>query len=104
MKDNPVVALTRVPGLMSGLGNISGALGKVFRRLTHSLNPCPMPSVWPEQPAKQPRMYSRHSCAEWCGQKKYCRCALDTVSGQLNAAPLAFNRMSPGLSAMAPEY
>ncbi|EGJ5050558.1 hypothetical protein IM224_005338, partial [Escherichia coli] len=27
--------------------------------------------------------------------------ALDTVSGQLNAAGTAFNRMSPGLSAMA---
>ena len=40
MKDNPVVALTRVPGLMSGLGNISGALGKsvpAFNALSESM-------------------------------------------------------------------
>ena len=40
MKGNPVVALTRVPGLMSGLGNISGSLGKsipAFNALSESM-------------------------------------------------------------------
>ncbi len=75
---------------MSGLGNISGALGKSVPRLMHSLNPCPMPSVWPEQPGGSHVCTAGAVGAEWCGQKKIAG-ALDTVSGQLNAAGTAFN-------------
>lgn len=75
MKDNPVVALTRVPGLMSGLGNISGALGKsvpAFNALSESMPD----AISLARTASEAATYTAGTvCAEWCGQKKYCRCS-----------------------------
>lgn len=61
MKDNPAVALTRVPGLMTGLGNVSGALGQsvpAFNALSESM---PDAISWPEPPVMRLHMYNRHS-------------------------------------------
>ncbi len=61
MKDNPAVALTRVPGLMSGLGNVSGALGQsvpAFNALSESM---PEAISLARAPVMRPRMCSRRS-------------------------------------------
>ncbi|HGD7925741.1 TPA: hypothetical protein ACI7DS_004798, partial [Escherichia coli] len=101
MKDNPVVALTRVPGLMSGLGNISGALGKsvpAFNALSESMPD----AISLARTASEAATYVQQAQSALSGvDKRNIADALDTVSGQLNAAGTAFNRMSPGLSAMA---
>uniref|UniRef100_UPI0011BA9470 phage tail protein n=1 Tax=Salmonella enterica TaxID=28901 RepID=UPI0011BA9470 len=101
MKDNPVVALTRVPGLMSGLGNISGALGKsvpAFNALSESMPD----AISLARTASEAVTYVQQAQSALSGvDKRNIAGALDTVSGQLNAAGTAFNRMSPGLSAMA---
>lgn len=100
MKDNPVVALTRVPGLMSGLGNISGALGKsvpAFNALSESMPD----AISLTRTASEAATYVQQAQSALSGvDKRNIAGALDTVSGQLNAAGTAFNRMSPGLSAM----
>ncbi|EFZ56237.1 hypothetical protein ECLT68_4651 [Escherichia coli LT-68] len=101
MKGNPVVALTRVPGLMSGLGNISGALGKsvpAFNALSESMPE----AISLARTASEAATYVQQAQSALSGvDKRNIAGALDTVSGQLNAAGTAFNRMSPGLSAMA---
>lgn len=101
MKGNPVVALTRVPGLMSGLGNISGALGKsipAFNVLSESMPD----AISLARTASEAATYVQQAQSALSGvDKRNIAGALDTVSGQLNAAGTAFNRMSPGLSAMA---
>lgn len=101
MKDNPVVALTRVPGLMSGLGNISGALGKsvpAFNALSESMPD----AISLARTASEAATYVQQAQSALSGvDKRNIAGALDTVSGQLNAAGTAFNRMSPELSAMA---
>ena len=101
MKDNPVVALTRVPGLMSGLGNISGALGKsvpAFNALSESMPD----AISLARTASEAATYVQQAQSALSGvDKRNIAGALDTVSGQLNAVGTAFNRMSPGLSAMA---
>ncbi|HFV8917229.1 TPA: hypothetical protein ACIAEP_005794, partial [Escherichia coli] len=101
MKDNPVVALTRVPGLMSGLGNISGALGKsvpAFNALSESMPD----AISLARTASEAATYIQQAQSALSGvDKRNIAGALDTVSGQLNAAGTAFNRMSPRLSAMA---
>ncbi|QQJ05214.1 hypothetical protein HFQ69_23510 [Salmonella enterica subsp. enterica serovar Agona] len=101
MKGNPVVALTRVPGLMSGLGNISGALGKsvpAFNALSESMPD----AISLARTASEAATYVQQAQSALSGvDKRNIAGALDTVSGQLNAAGTAFNRMSPGLSAMA---
>lgn len=101
MKDNPAVALTRVPGLLSGLGSMSGALGQsvpALRELTAS-----MPDVaslaratgeavsYVQQAQSTLRDVDGNNIAA----------ALDAVSGQLDSAGSTFNRMSPGLSTLA---
>lgn len=97
MKDNPVVALTRVPGLMSGLGNISGALGKsvpAFNALSESMPD----AISLARTASEAATYVQQAQSALSGvDKRNIAGALDTVSGQLNAAGTAFNRMSPGL-------
>lgn len=101
MKDNPVVALTRVPGLMSGLGNISRALGKsvpAFNALSESMPD----AISLARTASEAATYVQQAQSALSGvDKRNIAGALDTVSGQLNAVGTAFNRMSPGLSAMA---
>ena len=61
MKDNPTVALTRVPGLMSGLGNVSGALGQsvpAFNALSESM---PEAISLARAPVMRPHMCNRRS-------------------------------------------
>lgn len=85
MKDNPF-ALTRVPGLMSGLGNISRALGKsvpAFNALSESMPD----AISLARTASEAVTYVQQAQSALSGvDKRNIAGALDTVSGQLNAA------------------
>ncbi|HHP9788396.1 TPA: phage tail protein [Escherichia coli] len=101
MKDNPTVALTRVPGLMSGLGNISGSLGSsipAFNALAESMPE----AVSLARSTGEAASYVQQAQSALNGvDGSNIAAALDTVSGQLNSASTTFTRMSPGLSTMA---
>lgn len=101
MKDNPAVALTRVPGLMSGLGNVSGALGQsvpAFNALSESM-PDVISLARATSDAATYVQQAQSSLSSVDGSN--IAAALDAVSGQLNSASTTFTRMSPGLSTMA---
>ena len=101
MKDNPAVALTRVPGLMSGLGNVSGALGQsvpAFNALSESM-PDAISLARATSDAATYVQQAQSSLSDVDGSN--IAAALDAVSGQLNSASTTFTRMSPGLSSMA---
>ena len=101
MKDNPTVALTRVPGLMSGLGNISGSLGSsipAFNSLAESMPE----AVSLARATSEAASYVQQAQSSLNGvDGSNIAAALDAVSGQLNSASTTFTRMSPGLSTMA---
>lgn len=101
MKDNPTVALTRVPGLMSGLGNISGSLGSsipAFNALAESMPE----AVSLARATGEAASYVQQAQSALNGvDGSNIAAALDAVSGQLNSASTTFTRMSPGLSTMA---
>lgn len=101
MKDNPTVALTRVPGLMSGLGNISGSLGSsipAFNALAESMPD----AVSLARATSEAASYVQQAQSALNGvDGSNIAAALDAVSGQLNSASTTFTRMSPGLSTMA---
>lgn len=101
MKDNPTVALTRVPGLMSGLGNISGSLGSsipAFNALAESMPE----AITLARATSEAASYVQQAQSALNGvDGSNIAAALDTVSGQLNSASTTFTRMSPGLSTMA---
>lgn len=101
MKDNPTVALTRVPGLMSGLGNISGSLGNsipAFNALAESMPE----AVSLARATGEAASYVQQAQSALNGvDGSNIAAALDTVSGQLNSASTTFTRMAPGLSTMA---
>lgn len=101
MKDNPTVALTRVPGLMSGLGNISGSLGSsipAFNALAESMPE----AVSMARATGEAASYVQQAQSALNGvDGSNIAAALDAVSGQLNSASTTFTRMSPGLSTMA---
>ncbi|WP_213759070.1 phage tail protein [Enterobacter hormaechei] len=101
MKDNPAVALTRVPGLMSGLGNVSGALGQsvpAFNALTESMPD----AISLARATSDAATYVQQAQSSLRGvDGSNIAAALDAVSGQLNSASTTFTRMSPGLSTMA---
>lgn len=101
MKDNPAVALTRVPGLMSGLGNVSGALGQsvpAFNALSESMPD----AVSLARATSDAATYVQQAQSSLNGvDGSNIAAALDAVSGQLNSASSTFTRMSPGLSTMA---
>ncbi|MCD1124999.1 phage tail protein [Jinshanibacter sp. LJY008] len=101
MKDNPTVALTRVPGLMSGLGNISGSLGSsipAFNALAESMPD----AVSLARSTGEAASYVQQAQSALNGvDGSNIAAALDAVSGQLNSASTTFTRMSPGLSTMA---
>lgn len=101
MKDNPTVALTRVPGLMSGLGNISGSLGSsipAFNALAESMPE----AVSLARATGEAASYVQQAQSTLNGvDGSNIAAALDAVSGQLNSASTTFTRMSPGLSTMA---
>ncbi|EIK4500742.1 TPA: phage tail protein [Enterobacter asburiae] len=101
MKDNPTVALTRVPGLMSGLGNISGSLGSsipAFNALAESMPE----AVSMARATGEAASYVQQAQSALNGvDGSNIATALDAVSGQLNSASTTFTRMSPGLSTMA---
>ena len=101
MKDNPAAALTRVPGLMSGLGNVSGALGQsvpAFNALSESM-PDAVSLARATSDAATYVQQAQSSLSSVDGSN--IAAALDAVSGQLNSASTTFTRMSPGLSTMA---
>lgn len=101
MKDNPAVALTRVPGLMSGLGSLSGALGKSFPAFSELASSMP-DAVSLARATGDAVLYVRQAQSALTRvDGSNIAAALDTVSGQLDAAGSTFTRMSPGLSAMA---
>ncbi|HCB1596887.1 TPA: phage tail protein [Citrobacter farmeri] len=101
MKDDPAVALTRVPGLMGGLGSMSTSLGKsipAFSELTSS-----MPEAITLARATSDA-FSYVQDAQLTLSRvdsSNIAAALDTVAGQLDSASTTFTRMSPGLSTMA---
>ncbi|EIJ5166946.1 phage tail protein [Salmonella enterica] len=101
MKDNPTVALTRVPGLMTGLGNISGSLGSsipAFNALAESMPE----AVSLARATSEAASYVQQAQSALNGvDGRNVAAALDAVSGQLNSASTTFTRMSPGLSTMA---
>ncbi|MFT8211446.1 MAG: phage tail protein [Symbiopectobacterium sp.] len=101
MKDNPAVALTRVPGLMSGLGNVSGALGQsvpAFNALSESMPE----AISLARATSDAATYVQQAQSSLSGADgSNIAAALDAVSGQLNSASTTFTRMSPGLSTMA---
>ncbi|WP_079900676.1 phage tail protein [Salmonella enterica] len=101
MKDNPAVALTRVPGLMSGLGNVSGALGQsvpAFNALSESMPD----AISLARATSDAATYVQQAQSSLSGvDGSNIAAALDAVSGQLNSASTTFTRMSPGLSTMA---
>ncbi|WP_171847157.1 phage tail protein [Enterobacter chengduensis] len=101
MKDNPTVALTRVPGLMSGLGNISGSLGSsipAFNALAESMPE----AVSLARATSEAASYVQQAQSSLNGvDGSNIAAALEAVSGQLNSASTTFTRMSPGLSTMA---
>ncbi|MCT2386796.1 phage tail protein [Erwinia pyrifoliae] len=101
MKDNPTVALTRVPGLMSGLGNVSGVLGKsvpAFSALSESMPE----AISLARATSDAATYVQQAQSSLSGANgSNIAAALDAVSGQLNSASTTFTRMSPGLSTMA---
>ncbi|WP_054181143.1 MULTISPECIES: phage tail protein [Enterobacteriaceae] len=101
MKDNPTVALTRLPGLMSGLGNISGSLGSsipAFNALAESMPE----AVSLARATGEAASYVQQAQSALNGvDGSNIAAALDAVSGQLNSASTTFTRMSPGLSTMA---
>ena len=101
MKDNPAVALTRVPGLMSGLGNVSGALGQsipAFNALSESMPD----AISLARTTSDAATYVQQAQSSLSGvDGSNIAAALDAVSGQLNSASTTFTRMSPGLSTMA---
>uniref|UniRef100_UPI0035C6A33D phage tail protein n=1 Tax=Serratia quinivorans TaxID=137545 RepID=UPI0035C6A33D len=100
MKDNPTVALTRVPGLLGGLGNISGALGKsnpAFSALGDALpNAVSLARATGEAATYVQQAQSSLSRVDGSN----IAAALDAVSGQLNSASTTFTSMSSGLSTM----
>ena len=101
MKDNPAVALTRVPGLMSGLGNVSGALGQsvpAFNALSESMPD----AISLARATSDAATYVQQAQSSLNGvDGSNIAAALDAVSGQLNSASTTLTRMSPGLSSMA---
>ncbi|EKN6343867.1 phage tail protein [Yersinia enterocolitica] len=101
MKDNPAVALTRVPGLMSGLGNVSGALGQsvpAFNALSESMPE----AISLARATSDAATYVQQAQSSLSGvDSSNIAASLDAVSGQLNSASTTFTRMSPGLSTMA---
>ena len=101
MKDNPAVALTRVPGLMSGLGNVSWALGQsvpAFNALSESMHD----AISLARATSDAATYVQQAQSSLSGvDGSNIAAALDAVSGQLNSASTTFTRMSPGLSTMA---
>ena len=101
MKDNPTVALTRVPGLLSGLGNISGSLGSsvpAFNALADSMPD----AISLARATSEAASYVQQAQSSLNGvDGSNIAAALDAVSGQLNSASTTFTRMSPGLSTMA---
>ena len=101
MKDNPAVALTRVPGLMSGLGNVSGALGQsvpAFNALSESMPD----AISLARATSDAATYVQQAQSSLSGvDGSNIAAALGAVSGQLNSASTTFTRMSPGLSTMA---
>ena len=101
MKDNPTVALTRVPGLLSGLGNISGSLGSsvpAFNALADSMPD----AISLARATGEAASYVQQAQSSLNGvDGSNIAAALDAVSGQLNSASTTFTRMSPGLSSMA---
>ncbi|HBS3222017.1 TPA: phage tail protein [Klebsiella pneumoniae] len=101
MKDNPAVALTRVPGLMSGLGNVSGALGQsvpAFNALSESMPD----AISLARATSDAATYVQQAQSSLSGvDGNNIAAVLDAVSGQLNSASTTFTRMSPGLSTMA---
>ena len=96
MKDNPTVALTRVPGLMSGLGNISGSLSSIpaFNALAESMPE----AITLARATSETASYVQQAQSALNGvDGSNIAAALDTVSGQLNSASTTFTRMSPGV-------
>lgn len=101
MKDNPVVALSRVPGLMNGLGDVSGALGKIFPAFD-ALSEYMPDAVSLARATSDAVTYVQQAHSSLSGaDSSNIAAALDAVSGQLDSAGTTFTRMSPALSKMA---
>lgn len=100
MEDNPSIALTRVPGLMSGLGDISGALGKSTPAFA-ALSAIMPDAISLAKATSEAATYVQQAQSTLSGvDGSNIAAALDAVFGQLNAASTTFTRMSPGLSTM----
>lgn len=101
MKNNPAAALTRVPGLMSHLGNMSDALGNsvpAFRSLSAAMPE----AITLARAGSEAVSYVQQARASLSStDSKNIAAVLDGVSGQLGSATTVLTRISPALSKMA---
>ncbi|PHM24578.1 phage tail protein [Xenorhabdus ehlersii] len=101
MKGNPAVALTRVPGLFTGLNNIAGPLGKsypAFKALGDTLPE----AIQLTRATGQAATFINNAQASLSRvDSRNIAAALDSVSGQLESASSTFTSISPALSKMA---
>ncbi|MEK9496082.1 phage tail protein [Photorhabdus sp. P32] len=101
MKDNPTVALTRVPGLLTGLNNIVGPLGKshpAFQSLGNSLPD----AIQLTRATGQAATFVNNAQSSLSrADSRNIAAALDSASAQLESASSTFTSISPALSKMA---
>ncbi|GDO99326.1 phage tail protein [Escherichia coli] len=101
VKDNPVVALGRVPGLMHSLGDMSGALGRSFPALSTLASYMPDAARIAGGVSEAAGFVSQAHTALKGADTGNIAGILNTVHGQLEQTGTTLERLSPGLTAMA---
>lgn len=100
MKDQPIVALTRVPGLMSSLGGVSEQLGKSQPAFKALADVMPDTSNLARATGEAATYIQQARSSLSSVDSNNIGSALDAVSGQLNSASNTFTNVSPALSSM----
>ncbi|KFK91941.1 phage tail protein [Serratia sp. Ag2] len=101
MKDNPTVALTRVPGLLSQLNTVAGPLGKSSSAFSALGEALPGAITLSRATGQAATTIQQAQGALASVDSNNIAAALGTVSGQLNAASTTLTQVSPTLSEMA---
>ncbi|MGV7963701.1 hypothetical protein QPK13_22315 [Photorhabdus tasmaniensis] len=101
MKDNPAVALTRVPGLLTGLNNIAGPLGKSYPAFQSLGDSLPDAIQLTRATGQAVTFVNNAQSSLSRADSRNIAAALDSVSAQLESASSTFTSISPVLSKMA---
>ena len=104
MATNPMVALTRVPGLLTGLDSMTGSLSKSIPAFSTLSDVMPDAIALAKATAEAATYADQATSALHDVDTGNIASALDTVSQQLNSAGTTFTRMSPDLSTMAARF